>query len=53
MMSNIRVEFGWVIQPAPATAAGAATLNADNLHFLNLIRSEFQTVWFKVLPRFR
>ena len=46
-MTKKGAEFGWVIQPAPATAAGAATLNEDNLRFLNLIRSAFQTVWFE------
>ena len=31
-MPETHPQFGWVMQPAPATAAGAATLNEDNLH---------------------
>ena len=44
-MPETHTPFGWVMQPAPATAAGAATLNEDNLRFLNLVRSRFQSVW--------
>src|SRR5438874_8590236 len=44
-MPDTQVHFGWLMQPAPATAAGAATLNEDNMRFLNLVRSQFQSAW--------
>ena len=44
-MPNTRVEFGLAAQAAPATAASAATLNADTVRFINLIRGAFQSVW--------
>src|SRR5205823_5606440 len=37
----------WVIQPAPMQASAQGSLQADNRRFLELIRGEFQTLWFE------
>jgi alkanesulfonate monooxygenase SsuD/methylene tetrahydromethanopterin reductase-like flavin-dependent oxidoreductase (luciferase family) len=46
-MTNNKVEFGWVIQPAAMSTAEQPSLMADNQRFLELVRRDFQTVWFE------
>ncbi|MBI1802482.1 MAG: LLM class flavin-dependent oxidoreductase [Chloroflexi bacterium] len=47
MTDNHRVEFGWVVQPAPRSPEHRDSLRADNQRFLELIRNHFQTVWLE------
>src|SRR5438128_136327 len=46
-MSDTRVEFGWVLQPAARQASEQPRLAEDNRRYMTLIREAFQTVWFE------